>query len=74
MRMEPILQVPSWALLHQVASRRLSVRAMARVAAGTAADPVPEAEVPDGGIRQIDIPSKIMEHIHLDDFSVPSTS
>ena len=51
MRMEPILQGPSWALLRQVASRRLSVRAMARVAAGTAADPVPEAEVPDGGIR-----------------------
>ena len=46
MRMEPILQGPCWVLLHQAASRRLSVRAMVRVAAGTAADPVP-----DGGIR-----------------------
>ena len=74
MRREPILQVPCWVLLHQAASRRLSVRAMVRVAVDTAVDPVPEAEVPDGGIRQIDIPSKIMELIHLDDFSVPSTS
>lgn len=46
MGMGPILQGPCWVLLRQVASRRLSDRAMVRVAADTAVDPVP-----DGGIR-----------------------
>ena len=53
--MEPILQGPCWVLLHQAASRRLSVRAMVGEVADTAADPVPGAEVTDGGIRQLHI-------------------